>query len=1065
VTVDEFISKWENCSGSERANYAVFLTELANLLGVEAPGPNDDYRIDRPAPGGAAAGGTGFIDLYKRGCFILEAKQSKQVCELPTLPGLEDISTAQSGAKYDDLMRRAFRQARRYAQSLTQPPWPPFIIVLDVGRAFEIYFDYGGNGRDYRFFPDRLSYRVPLKALRDPAIQQRLRAIWTDPKSIDPRFQSADVTREVAKRLASVSQYIEEGLKPKLAGKTPRERSEEIEEAALFLMRILFCMFAEDIGLLPKEKFKQFLRRAESNDKLFQIQLADLWQKMGAPNIEPRFAHAVEEEVKYFNGGLFSETARTYPLGGFVIHDLYKAARQNWRKVEPAIFGTLLEQALSPEERARLGAHYTPRPYVETLVRATIMDVLESEWADVEEKIAALQESLPPSAREASGASAPKGESAATLALAFHDRLASTRVLDPACGTGNFLYVSMELMQALEARVIETIQTLGSDAEPKVGPHQFYGLEKNPRAAKIAELVLWIGWLRNRLHDDPDSVPEPVLAESANINFGKHGGYDAVLKMNELGQPDLESPMIPDWPEAEFIVGNPPFIGGKDLREEQGSAYVEALRKANSRVNASADYVMQWWARAAHALAAKDTPFVRFGFVTTNSITQKLSRKVVASYLADGEISLAMAIPDHPWIKKAKEERSKAKGSAREKKKKGPAAVRIAMTVAQRGQHDGRLFLVKDEKALDTDEPQVEYHGAVSGRINSDLTIGADVTATEPLQANEGICSPGMKLHGRGFVVTPRVASDLGLGKRDGLDDHILPYLNGRDLLHRPRGVMVIDFFGLEESTLMDSFPEAYDHLLRTVKVEREKPKKSGEDRVVSYAERWWEFGVPRQGLREMIKGLSRFIATVETAKHRTFQFFDAATVPDNKLTIIASDNGFVIGVLSSFAHLTWADRNKGRLESRPVYVKTTCFDPFPFPDPPSDMRQLIADLGDRLDATRKAALAETDKLTMTELYNLREKLRSGMPMDEKEQRRATKARAAIVNRLHEQLDAAVADAYGWGEEWRLGELGPSEIVARLVALNHERAAEEKAGKVRWLRPDYQEPRFGAKTR
>jgi type I restriction-modification system DNA methylase subunit len=216
-------------------------------------------------------------------------------------------------------------------------------------------------------------------------------------------------------------------------------------------------------------------------------------------------------------------------LGGFVIHDLYEAARQNWRKVEPAIFGTLLEQALTPEERAKLGAHYTPRPYVETLVRATIMDVLEPEWAAIE-----------------------SGEADGMLqrAEAFHKRLSILRVLDPACGTGNFLYVAMELMQALEARVIETIQQLGGHAEPAVGPHQFYGLEKNPRAAKIAELVLWIGWLRNRLHDDPDSVPQPVLAESANINFGKHGGYDAVLKMNELGQPDLATPTIPVWPEA-----------------------------------------------------------------------------------------------------------------------------------------------------------------------------------------------------------------------------------------------------------------------------------------------------------------------------------------------------------------------------------------------------------------------------------------------------------------------------------------------------------------------------------
>jgi hypothetical protein len=184
---------------------------------------------------------------------------------------------------------------------------------------------------------------------------------------------------------------------------------------------------------------------------------------------------------------------------------------------------------------------------------------------------------------------------------------------------------------------------------------------------------------------------------------------------------------------------------------------------------------------------------------------------------------------------------------------------------------------------------------------------------------------------------------------------------------------------------------------------------------------------------------------------------------------IIASSDAFVLGVLQSSIHVWWSLSHGGTLEDRPRYNNTLIFDPFPFPDATPEQREHIAELAEELDATRKAALAETDKLTMTELYNLREKLRqssagTGAPMDEKEERRATKARAAIVNRLHEQLDEAVADAYGWGDEWRWGTLGPSEIVARLVALNHERAAEEKAGKVRWLRPDYQEPRFGSKS-
>ena len=666
-----------------------------------------------------------------------------------------------------------------------------------------------------------------------------------------------------------------------------------------------------------------------------------------------------------------------------------------------------------------------------------------------------------------------------TLAVRFHDRLASIRVLDPACGTGNFLYVAMELMQALEARVIETIQTLGGHAEPKVGPHQFHGLEKNPRAAKIAELVLWIGWLRNRLHDDPDSVPQPVLAESANINFGEHhGGYDAVLKMNDLGQPDLEKPMIPAWPEAEFIVGNPPFIGAKYMREKLGSDYAEALWKANARVPKSADFVMQWWDRAAHTLVAKNSPLIRFGFVTTNSITQEFSRRVIANYLksspergggssegADGGVdssavgpstasggpprsgedqglSLVMAIPDHPWTKATKD----------------AAAVRIAMTVAERGEHEGELREVTKETGLNTDEPKIEL-ARNRARINPNLTTGAHGLSVVALGANEGLASPGVKLHGAGFIVSAQKARDLGLGTREGVDAHLRAYMNGRDLLQRSREAMVIDLLGLDEKEVRQRFPEIFDHIYRTVKPERD------ENRRATYRDNWWLFGEPRRDIRPALADLCRYVVTPVTSTHRIFQFLDGSVLPDDALIAFATPDAFHLGVLQSNIHTEWVLHVGGWLgvgnDSR--YLKSKVFDPFPFPDATPEQRARITELAEELDATRKAALAETDKLTMTELYNLREKLRSGAPMDEKEQRRATKARAAIVNRLHEQLDQAVADAYGWGEEWRSGALGPSEIVARLVALNHQRVAEEKAGKVRWLRPDYQEPRFGKK--
>jgi hypothetical protein len=1040
VTVEEFISKWEGTpGGAEKKNFPVFIGQLCELLGVDPPnepaqtGVLGPYEYEGPVPKGSfrSIDASGAIDLYRRGHFIMEAKQSYLKPEQVGLDLGEDrLPRAPSGARYDKLMRDARLQAENYAKNLPgSEPVAPFLIVCDIGRAFEIYHDAAGNGRGYNFFPDKQRYRIELNDLAsgrkikgvDRTPLDLLKAIWTDPRSIDPRFLAADVTREVARRLASVSQYIEEIARLKSRAETTTEKNVEVEEASLFLLRLLFCMFAEDIELLPKDTFKDFLLRSESNDDLFEEGLADLWLKMGSANPPTRFAHALAQQVRYFNGGLFRETARTYRLSSFTIHDLYEAARQNWRKVEPAIFGTLLEQALTAEERAKLGAHYTPRPYVETLVRATIMDVLEPEWTAIE-----------------------TGDEEGLLerAQTFHERLASIRVLDPACGTGNFLYVSMELMQALESKVIETIQVLGGQAEPKVGPHQFYGLEKNPRAAKIAELVLWIGWLRNRLHDDPNSVPQPVLAESASINFGRQGGYDAVLKMNSLGEPDLENPMIPDWPVAEFIVGNPPFIGAKYMRERLQSDYVEGLWTANPRVPQSADFVMQWWDRAAKTLVADDSPLIRFGLVTTNSITQEFSQRVLSNYLSaeTGRLSLVMAIPNHPWTKATKDS----------------AAVRIAMTVAERGEREGELREIVKESGLDTDEPMITVSSVIS-MINPDLTGGTDVGSAGPLKANEGLSSPGVKLHGAGFIISPQRARDLGLGNRAGLENHIRPYLNGRDLLQHSRGAMVIDLCWLAEREVRTRFPEAYDYLLRTVKPERDA------NRRATYRDNWWIFGEPRRDIRPALEGLRRFIATPVTAKHRIFQFLDGDILADDALIVVGSDDAFVLGALQSSIHRSWAVARSGTLEDRERYNKSSAFDPFPFPDPAPKHSTAIAELAEELDATRKAALAETDKLTMTELYNLRAKLKSGEPMSDAEQRRATKARAAIIDRLHEQIDQAVADAYGWGEEWKAGTLGPSEIVARLVALNHERAAEEAEGHIRWLRPEYQIPRFGKK--
>ncbi|HEU0065602.1 MAG TPA: type IIL restriction-modification enzyme MmeI, partial [Sphingomonas sp.] len=292
-------------------------------------------------------------------------------------------------------------------------------------------------------------------------------------------------------------------------------------------------------------------------------------------------------------------------------------------------------------------------------------------------------------------------------------------------------------------------------------------------------------------------------------------------------------------------------------------------------------------------------------------------------------------------------------------------------------------------------------------------------------------------------------AAHVGWHTRLGASDRIRPYRNGRDLLQQSRDAYAIDLFGLSELEVRQKFPEIYQHLLVTVKPERNVNRRS------SYRERWWLFGESRSEIRPALEGLHRYIATPVTAKYRMFTFIDGMILADDALVVVACDDAVLLGILSSLVHTCWAAKVGGTLEDRSRYNRSKIFDPFPFPDPTSDQRTTIADLAEELDATRKAALAEHPRLTMTGLYNLVEKLRAGATLSAADEADARDARARIVRHLHDQIDAAVAAAYGWPAD-----LAPAEIVARLVALNAERAAEEAAGHVRWLRPDYQIPRF-----
>ncbi len=1083
-TVEAFIERWSPAGGGERSNYQIFLTELCDLIGAPRPEPATEaehrnaYVFERRVKVRSLEGPdtSNFIDLYKRGCFVLEAKQSakrlKQLDDLRQLgldlPEQRVGSGRRGGAQWDTLMRNARQQAETYAKRLPAVEgWPPFLVIVDVGHVIELYADFSLQGKHYAQFPDRQSFRIYLEDLRDPAVRERLLKIWTDPERLNPARRTAEVTREIAELLAKLSTSLETRLIRALPKDLPAPEAAQhhhtiAEKVAMFLMRCLFTMFAEDVGLLKRESFVGMLKEYRGNAGKLHLALVDLWKRMN----EGGFSPILREDVLRFNGGLF-QSAEAIEITEDDLDLLIIAAQREWQNVEPAIFGTLLERALDPRDRHRLGAHYTPRAYVERLVVATIIEPLTEDWRNVQTAIAQHLE-------------AGDTKKAVKEAQDFHRQLCNTRVLDPACGTGNFLYVSLELMKRLEGEVLETLTELGHDQylleldRHTVDPHQFLGLEINPRAVAIAELVLWIGYLQWHFRTRGRTMPaEPVLKNFQNIREQDavlaYDGWD--IERDETGKlvtrwdgvtfklhpitgeqvPDedarrelltYKNPRPAAWPEAEFIVGNPPFIGGKDMRQELGDGYAEACWKARPHLPGGADFVMHFWDKAAEL--ARGRKVRRFGLITTNSITQTFSRRVIERHLgAKKPLSLLFAIPDHPWMKSADK-----------------AAVRIAMTVGAAGTREGDLRRVVKESGLNTDAPTVELDQR-HGKVQANLALGANIGSVLSLRANEKLSSPGVKLHGAGFIVTPAQATTLGLGSVDGLDEHICPYRNGRDLTAKPRGVLVIDLYPLRKAEVQDHFPAVFQWVADHVKSHREAQRGNSTD-ATEYANRWWQFGKPRSELRKALEGLPRYIATVETSKHRFFQFLDAEIRPDNMLVNFALEDAFFLGVLSSRIHVVWALAAGGRLGvgNDPRYNKTRCFDPFPFPDPPEELKARIRELGEQLDAHRKAVLEKHKQLTMTGLYNVLEKVKAGETLTDAEKDVYDAGLVAVLRQIHEDLDAAVAEAYSWPAD-----LSEEEILERLVALNHERAAEEREGKVRWLRPEFQAPKVaeGAK--
>lgn len=676
-------------------------------------------------------------------------------------------------------------------------------------------------------------------------------------------------------------------------------------------------MFAEDAGLLPRGLMRRLAGVAQYDEMIFTEGLGDLFAKMASKG-----GLFGAERIDWFNGGLFADSD-LLPLTLADINLIDKVSRLDWSQVEPAIFGTLFERGLDPSKRSQLGAHYTDRGSIMRLIEPVLLEPLRRDFEATKEQVLALAaEGKKITART------PAGKNPEAVLNAFLDRLRAVRVLDPACGSGNFLYLALQALKDLEREAILWVSlTLKVPMQfPEVGPQAVLGIELNPYAAELARVVIWIGEIQWMLSNGFAYLRDPILRPLQSIEC-----RDAVL---DLSDPD--DPREPAWPEATVIIGNPPFLGAKLLRTYLGSAYVDQLFAVyKGRVAGMADFVCYWHEKARAMVEAGKVE--RVGLLATQGIRGGGSRKTLERIKDTGDIFLAWS--DEPWVVEG-------------------AAVHVSFVAYDDGAEQKRML---DGRRVD--------------RINANLTSGVDVTQARRLSENSGIGFVA-DVKGGAFDVSEEVAQSMLAspnpdGRRNA--DVVRPWVNGLDLTRRPRKMWIIDFGTDMPEAEAALYEQPFEYVSRHVKPIRVMNRRK------TYATKWWLHVEPGSGMRKALAGLDRFIATPTLTKHRLFVWLSKETLPDHQLIVFARDDDYFFGVLHSSVHELWSLGLGTQLETRPRYTPTTTFETFPFPHPTDDIRDEIAAAAKKLDELRNGWLnppgmteADLRKRTLTNLYNAR---------------------------------------------------------------------------------------------
>jgi len=948
LSVTDFVQRWKINSQSERSSAQSHFIDLCDLLSEPRPADSDSigerYAFEKHVT--RTRGGKGFADVWLRDHFAWEYK-----------------------AKDKDL-KKAYQQLNDYREDLGNPP---LLVVCDFNR-FEVHTNFTATSkRIYAFNLDDLNRNQVTATCPLPPLTV-LRALFGDYNVLRPEHTDAQVTREAAVLFSRLAERLE--LEDRNLGATRAE-------IAHFLMRILFCLFADSIGLLPDRVFRNLLQSEDRFlPKRFLRKLTLLFQAMSE-----REGIFGEHSIKYFNGGLF-DTASIIQLDVADLGILHEVSKNyDWSHIAPAIFGTLFERSLDPARRSLIGAHYTSEADILLLIEPVLMRPLQQRWAAVRQQVleALATERAEEAARNSRQARIRTDLRSQKLLGDWIDELTSVRVLDPACGSGNFLYVALRRMLDLwlEARQFAAEHGISIVVPKMVSPTQLFGIEVEFYAHELASVVVWIGFLQWKHEHGVQEDREPVLQKLANIEHA-----DAILRYDSEGKP-----YEPEWPKADFIIGNPPFLGDKKMRRELNHKYVEDLRDLyRGRVPGGADLVTYWFEKARRQVEIDLAK--RVGLLATNSISMVGNRPVLERIKSSGNIFMAWS--DRPWLLDG-------------------AAVRVSMI----GFDDGS----ESEHTLD---------GVAVEQIHADLTAESNVASALPLKENEGLCFLGI-MKGGPFDISEEEARKmlsrpLNPNGRPN-SDVVKRRIGGGDITGRDRGGWIVDFRDMtQEIACFYEWP--YEYVRAKV-----KPLRDG-NRDEFMRRNWWLHGRMRPALRKASATLTRCIATPEVAKHRIFVWIDTDVVPDHKLHVIARDDDYFFGIIHSAVHETWTIGTcswigKG---NDPSYNSDTTFLTFPFPWPPGaelsedeDPRvKAIADAARELVRLRDAWLnppdtseAELKKRTLTNLYN---------------------ERPEWLANAHRTLDEAVFAAYGWPPD-----LSKQEILARLLALNHERAAKAES--------------------